>query len=156
MKKTIKIAALLLTITLAFTECKKVEGPKGEPGNANVQSFQKTLLTQNWIKNPNNSWSQLVTFPELTEDAVNNGAILCYINIGGWTALPFSIANTQFYAEFQAGYVKFYTNKLDGSAYTNQPDTWNFKIVIIPQGVRKAHINYENYQQFARVQNLSE
>lgn len=153
MKKTFTlIAACSLLI---FGACKKTSepgptGPAGATGNANVKSELDTAFT--WTYG-STSYGAAITVSNITQDIVDNGAVLVYMKVGtDWQPLPYTFFNTSAWASLYSFSYSLSTVNLkmansDLFPHTN-PGTKYFKTVCIASGVKKlpADIKFWTYE----------
>ena len=168
-KKTLFAAILLLGIGL--TNCTKPEkGEKGEMGtaglngNANVTTANLTVSSWNW--DATNQWSTASwsSVSILTQDAVDNGAVMLYEGTAGdWLAMPYTLglgmsSNMTISANFEYGLnsITVYKSFSDGS--NPSPSSTQFKLVCIPTRSMQLHpeVNVKNYAQVKSAFNLKD
>jgi len=164
MKKTIKtitsvIAGLALTLGLTLTSCKKGDtgpaGKDGKDGNANVVS--SSITSSNWSY-VGNSWEITFTYPAITQDIVDRGAVLVYLQVsGGYNQLPLTLYPSSSYSRtyevaYSTGIVKIFCTDSDLTQPTN-PGSQKFKIVVISASQRNANpnVNYDDYTEVKKV-----
>ena len=132
--KTI-FSLLILTSSLIFSSCTKEGpvGPAGKDGNANVVS--STLTNVSWDED-GNTWVINLTYPAITQEIINSGAVLVYI--GGnnsYTQLPFTIYSsdeysTSFNYAVSVGSIQIECSDSD-LILPQQPGNVNIKVVVI-------------------------
>ncbi|TND10181.1 MAG: hypothetical protein FD123_429 [Bacteroidetes bacterium] len=157
MKNTLRISTILLFgITLLLIDGCKKEGPQGPAGNANVVSH--TFSASSWLWSSPNYYVDF-TVPELTSSNINEAAVMVYFSTvaGNWIAVPYTQYNSpydyfmNFLTAVNTVEVRwFYDSSLSSG---NDPNVYygttvQFKIVIIPPGIRKANpdLDLTNYQ----------
>lgn len=101
-----KNVALFLFVACAtmFSACTK-EGPKGDTGpagpkgNANVVSSSVTAFASDWQYTAP-SWRMNIAYPAITQDILDNGAVLVYMknNQSSWSQLPLTIYQSATYS----------------------------------------------------------
>ena len=134
MKKTAFLSLLLVFI---MSSCNK-----NNYGNTNIFSVTYTVSWE--FEDP--SYVTYVDVPEITQDVLDNGAIMVYMSndSGGWTALPCTLPMAASYAstytpEFYKGYVKIV--QTDTDLLTVDPGVMDFKVVVLTQKQLTAHPN---------------
>ncbi len=136
MKNSILIIALL---TLIMTSCQK-----DNYGNTDIYS-NKYIVT--WtFQDP--SYKAILSVPEITQDVLDNGAIMAYLSNGnnGWIALPYTLPVDATYSStytpvFYLGGVSIW--KTDTDLLTLDPGVSTFKIVVLTQKQLIAHPNLD-------------
>lgn len=123
------------------------QGPEGSPGTANViysdwfaigdvsTPADTTLISRNYTR-------YHIQAPELTQEIIDNGAVLVYYKLlGQITPLPFTIAGLGSdedklitYAPFEPGRLTILSQELDNTAWSINLDT-QFRYVFIPGGI---------------------
>lgn len=98
------------------------DGTDGTDGNANVTG-SNTVILNNWVEVFNNGtdffFSSQVNWPGITQDIVNTGAVLAYVDGGGgsWVALPTTTSGNGYTLtlgfQFKVGTVTFYWDGYD-------------------------------------------
>lgn len=140
---------LILTLLSTLVACTK-EGPQGPPGNANVVS--STITSSSWeYSNP--SWSITFTYPAITQDIIDKGAVLVYLKVGqGYNQLPVTIYQSSSYssslevASFVGGVKVFWTDS--DLTQPNNPGQQSFKVVVIAASglAQNPNIDFKNYE----------
>src|SRR5690554_1807912 len=137
----LNLLSLLLAATIAFTGCKKDEGPtgpqrpQGPTGNANVQSEMITVFSSDWVEEGN-----MYTFETptslITEDIAESGAVLCYLMYDDiYRPMPISYLpegedyTTHAGFEYMTEEIFFFFQTDDGM--TPAPGERTFKVVTI-------------------------
>lgn len=153
--KTITTTFILASIMI-FTSCEK-EGPAGPAGrdgldgNANVVSSSKT--SSNWAYN-DPSWVITLTYPSITQEIINSGAVLVYMQVGNtYYQIPSTFYESENYSSsldvsiFVGGVSVFWTDS-DLIQRTN-PGSQTFKVVVIASSDLKKNpsINFSDYEQ---------
>ena len=147
--KTFKIFSLLLLIAgvTIFTGCEKegpegpsgkdgidgVDGVDGEDGNANVVSG--TITSSSWIY-VEPSWVILFNYAAITQDIIDNGAVLVYMKFDDtYFQLPFTAYQSSNYstsvevASYTGGLSIIWTDS--DLTQPDKPGEFTFKIVVI-------------------------
>ncbi len=155
MKKSITKFAMILSMIALFSNCKKAEmGPKGETGAAGPQGVTGNANVKSKTYN-NLTWAyaapQMVTsinIPEITQDIVDNGAVIVAMETSGgkFSPLPISIYYTGYQAlvdyEYFNGGVKIYIANTELQEPANPGNTLKFKVTIMAGGsFRKAPVS---------------
>lgn len=137
---------------LSFTSCQKEgpQGPAGEDGNANVHS--RNFSINNWnYEDP--SWHLSILDSRITEDIIENGAVLVYINYDGSLSLiPITIYREANYSTtiessvYVGGVSIFWTDSDLTQPIT--PPNLDFKIVVIEGSEIQNYPNldFEDYE----------
>lgn len=152
----IGIAILLLIVSTTFNACQKPEkgetGPAGANGNANVQS--SVYYVSSYSTSGNILYTNIFV-SDLTQDIVDNGAVLVYMETssGAYSQLPITLAASStvdlLIEPIHSAYnvqvqFSFSNNLLPGN-----PGLTKFKIVTI-QGremLEDTTINWKNYEE---------
>jgi hypothetical protein len=166
MKTKAKLISLVFTLIVIISGCTK-EGPEGpagkdgingKDGNANVVSA--TITSSAWVYNTP-SWVISFSYPAITQDIINNGAVLVYIKVGnGYNQLPLTFYQSQNYSTSieVSTYVGGLTLLWTDSDLTQpiNPGENTFKIVVISaSGLnRNPNINFNNYLEVKHSFNL--
>lgn len=135
-------------------------GPAGANGNANVVS--STISSSNWVfTSP--SWAITFTYPAITQDIIDKGAVLVYLKSGqSYSQLPVTIYQSASYstslevASFLGGVKVFWTDS-DLTQPTN-PGNKEFKVVVIAASglAQNPNLDFENYEAVKQAYNLKE
>lgn len=153
-----KLSFLLLSsITLILASCEKEgpEGPAGRDGNANVVSSIGVATSWTYI---NPSWVQRFSVPAITQEIVNSGAVLVYVQstTGSYSQLPVTVYPSSSYSTtFEVGYnvgeVAIFATDSD-LTQPNQPGAATFKIVVISASnkLKNPFLDYSNYEEVAK------
>ena len=167
--KTAKMLSMFaLACGLLFTNCAKdgatgpagPAGPAGANGNANVVS--STITSSNWTYN-SPSWEITFTYPAITQDIIDKGAVLVYLKNGtAYTQLPLTFYQSSSYStslevsNFLGGVKIFWTDS-DLTQPIN-PGSWTFKIVVIAASGKMANpnVNYKDYNAVKQAFNLQD
>lgn len=144
----------IVLILLLFTAFEK-EGPRGPEGNANVLSG--TYIISNWSYSEP-SFVGDITVPDITQDIIQNGAILVYIETGEGTfsQLPLTFYQSDNYStslEVVTALQKVHIIWTDSDLATPLlPPALNFKVVTIAASTRLAHpeLDFSNYKDVVR------
>lgn len=130
---------LMLMLILSITACQKepVQGPKGDPGNANVHSITYTVPTSGWSVNGNVLYAT-IPVSEITSDIITSGAVLVYLETqpGAFGQLPVTTYPADWYSEtFEvytaAGAVEIHISDSDLTQPPTPANALKFKIVVI-------------------------
>lgn len=121
-------------------------GPPGEqglPGNANVTPIIFDVAPNEWYGDVNSFYANLDELPEITEDILNNGAVLVYVlheenpNEKSFNMLPYTYVDgsSYEYMDFEAyiGRIRITLKWTDNGVNTTAQPTqlYSFKVVII-------------------------
>jgi hypothetical protein len=158
------VAACLVTATL-FTNCKKGDtgpaGADGTNGNANVKSQTSTHL--NWtFNNATLAFETNISVPAITQDIVDRGAVLVYVQDGGTSSqMPFAsqinLTDVVFFDfVYSVGNVKVMISNSDLDNSIVPQSTLRFKIVAMSASARAAHPNLNEYKDIQSVYHLAE
>lgn len=162
-KTTTKIIGAAIAIALFSTvSCKKEgpRGPAGATGNANVHSMIDTVST--WTSNPP-SYKGTISYSEITQDIIDNGAVLVYLSTGSntYSQLPLteylsSSTSRSYEVETSVGQAVIIVSESD--LITTNPGTLVFKVVTIAGSARKANpdLNYSNYEDVKKAFHLAD
>ena len=163
--KIIKLVTIGLLIAGAttFSNCEKGEDGKdgidGIDGNANVVSSSITSGSWSFVSP---SWSQSFTYSAITQDILDNGAVLVYVASGAnYYQLPYtfypssSYSRTYNYVHYLGG-LKVYVT--DSDLNTPQPGTLEFKVVVIEASflMKNPNVDLNNYQAVKKAFNLAD
>jgi hypothetical protein len=136
------------------------EGPQGPPGNANVVS--STISSSAWAYS-SPSWSITFTYPAITQDIIDKGAVLVYLKNGqAFAQLPLTIYQTSSYstsievASFVGGVKIFWTDS--DLIQPDNPGNREFKIVVIAASglAKNPNLDLNDYNAVKQAYNLSE
>ncbi len=167
--KTAKMLSMFaLACGLLFTNCAKdgktgpagPQGPAGANGNANVVS--STITSSNWAYTAP-SWKISFTYPAITQDIIDKGAVLVYIKVGSaYNQLPLTIYPSSTYSRTYEvstylGGVDIFCTDSDLTQPTN-PGSQNFKVVVIAASGKMANpnLNYDDYNAVKKAFNLQD
>ena len=154
--KIIKLVTIgfLIAGATTFSNCEKVTvtGPAGEDGkdgNANVVSSSITSGSWSFVSP---SWSQSFTYSAITQDILDNGAVLVYVASGvNYYQLPYTFYPTSSYSRtynyvHYLGGLKVYVT--DSDLNTPEPGTLKFKVVVIEASglMKNPIVDLNNYQ----------
>ena len=164
--KIIKLVTIgfLIAGATTFSNCEKVTvtGPAGEDGkdgNANVVSSSITSGSWSFVSP---SWSQSFTYSAITQDILDNGAVLVYVASGvNYYQLPYtfyptsSYSRTYNYVHYLGGLKVFVT---DSDLITTEPGTLEFKVVVIEASflMKNPNVDLNNYQEVKKAFNLKD
>lgn len=121
---------------VAFSGCKKEEGPAGpagRDGNANVQTENITIYTSDWGGDEFLYMADKDCFI-ITEDIATTGVVMCYMKSGDYyTPIPFSITSSSWTThigfEYTSESIAIFFQDDDG--LTPNPGIKEFKVVAI-------------------------
>ena len=170
--KIIKLVTIGLLIAGAttFSNCAKdgaagpagkdgLDGKDGEDGYSNVVS--SSIISGNWtFLSP--SWSQSFTYAAITQDILDNGAVLVYVASGvNYYQLPYTFYPTSSYSRtynyvHYLGGLKVYVT--DSDLNTPQPGTLEFKVVVIEASflMKNPNVDLKNYEAVKKAFNLKD
>jgi len=151
--KNLKFLFMAALFAVAFSCQKEVVGPPGQDGqdgNANVQSRTHIL---NWTIQQNVIWAATAINSDITQDIVDNGAVLVYAKVGDvWMAIPFTYSpSTTYSTNIEVNHflntVRIFVADSDGIL----PDmpSWNeIKVVIISANglILNPNVDHSNYE----------
>ncbi len=164
--KIIKLVTIgfLIAVATTFSNCEKVTvtGPAGEDGkdgNANVVSSSITSGSWSFVSP---SWSQSFTYSAITQDILDNGAVLVYVASGvNYYQLPYTFYPTSSYSRtynyvHYLGGLKVYVT--DSDLNTPEPGTLKFKVVVIEASglMKNPNVDLNNYQAVKKAFNLTD
>ncbi len=165
--KTEKIFLAILVLGLTFASCKKgdtgaagKDGTNGTNGAANVSS---TILTANSWSFDNvsqGSYNDFTNVATLTQNSIDKGAIMVYEDLGGgeYVQLPYTLpasgVTLSVFFTFSLNQITIGQQFSDGT--DPSPSTTNYRLVVIPPAMRKANVNYSNYNEVKLVHNITE
>lgn len=160
-KKITQILSGLFMAAVLFSSCKKVEGPQGPAGNANVSSGVFTISS--WLWQTPNYYTEL-SVPELTSANIDKAGVMAYFNYEGpWIAMPYTVYNGSS-SNYVMGFttypgivrVNWYYNTslfdgIDPNDYYNT--NVKIKVVVIPPAALALHpeVDLRNYEQVKTV-----
>lgn len=161
---------LAFAVAISQSSCKKDKyQPIGDYGNANIIS-SNTVTLNNWISNYddgiNFDFSSIVTWGEITQDIVDKGIVMVYMQSGSrWIALPFTYsddtyAGYNFSFAFSVGQIEINVAGYDDSVSPN-PSDFNgivIRAVAMSQETRAAFpdLNLNNYEEVNQVFKLDQ
>jgi len=164
--KIIKLVTIgfLIAGATTFSNCEKVTvtGPAGKDGidgNANVVSSSITSGSWSFVSP---SWSQSFTYSAITQDILDNGAVLVYVASGvNYYQLPYTFYPTSSYSRtynyvHYLGGLKVYVT--DSDLNTTEPGTLKFKVVVIEASglMKNPNVDLNNYQAVKKAFNLTD
>jgi hypothetical protein len=164
--KIIKLVTICFLIAgaMTFSNCEKVTvtGPAGEDGkdgNANVVSSSITSGSWSFVSP---SWSQSFSYSAITQDILDNGAVLVYVASGvNYYQLPYTFYPTSSYSRtynyvHYLGGLKVYVT--DSDLNTPEPGTLKFKVVVIEASglMKNPNVDLNNYQAVKKAFNLTD
>lgn len=170
MKKKIKIRHAIFCgfLLLLLSNCEK-EGPPGPQGPAGTSGSSpvtaRTFSVTAWGFSSPYHYANLMV-PEITAANLDAAAVLVYFSTGGnWFALPYTQYDSpyNYYMGFNtgAGNVQvtwFYDSSLSSGSNPNTyySTTVECKVVVIPPALKKAGLNYSNYDEVRVTYNLND
>jgi len=163
--KTAKIfGTFALACGLLFTGCKKGDtgpaGANGTNGNANVVSSSLTTSAWTYVSP---SWEMTFTYPAITQNILDNGAVLVYVQQGSnyyqlpYTFYPASTYSRTYTFVHYLGGMKVFVTDSDLTMPSN-PGSLTFKVVVIAASQRMANpnVNYDNYNEVKKAFDLKD
>lgn len=167
-----KTASFFTMLTLAcgllFTNCAKdgktgpagPAGANGTNGNANVVS--SSITSSSWVYTAP-SWGITFTYPAITQDIIDKGAVLVYLKVGSaYNQLPLTIYQSASYSSTYevstvVGGLTIFATDSDLTQPTN-PGSKTFKVVVIAASGRAANpnVNYNDYNAVKKAFNLQD
>jgi hypothetical protein len=180
MKKTMTkmlAVAFMVMVIIQITGCKKgdtgpagptgatgatgAQGTQGNQGNANVSSRTIIANAADWVST-STSWYVDLFPSNITQLAVDSGTVMVYMEsttqAGTWLNMPWiEEISSSYFSTFNyvyaAGTVRI--SKYDSDlTMPTPPGLRKFKIVAIPPHMKKANINYSNYNEVKSAYNL--
>ncbi len=164
-KSTKIIAMFAFACGLLFTNCKK-EGPQGPTGkdgtNGNANVVSSSITSSNWVYNAP-SWEINFTYGAVTQDIIDNGAVLVYMKVGtAYNQIPITFYPANNYSRTYdistyVGGVAIYCTDSDLTQPTN-PGTQTFKVVVIAasQLIKNPNVDLNNYSEVKQVFNIQD
>jgi hypothetical protein len=160
MKNLIKTCILISA--LLFNSCigeQGPQGPAGKDGNANVQS--SSLTTSSWsYLSPD--WYINFTYPAITQDILDKGAVLVYVQSGSnyfqlpYTFYPTSTFSRTYTFRHYLGGLSVYVTDSD-LIQPDNPGLLTFKVVVIASSALAKHPNVDlnNYNEVKKTFELN-
>jgi hypothetical protein len=153
------------------------QGPAGPAGNANVNSSNYTVLMGDWTTGA--TLRDTLSVSAITQNVVDNGAVMVYLKIDGdtvndnWQALTYTRAITglnvsghpaQVEMSIEYGYnvgmlllsVKNNINQDLTSIVQMPPNDYMFKVVVVPSASLVEGVNVNDYEQVSNVYGIQE
>ena len=168
MKKVNLVLSLILTFGMIFSCTKEVEGPQGPQGPQGQAGPGASSTTFNvpanaWQGDGDGYYVTITNVNILTQDIVNNGAVLLYWNIDGeWVPLPASFVGgswtTHMFFTFSVG--EIYLEFQDDDGFTPNPGseygTTTFRVVAIAASglAENPNLDKTNYEEVIKTFNL--
>jgi len=153
---------LLLTLTFLLASCEGDEGPAGPTGPAGPagEAAEFTIVTVSFtgteagISGSHSFYG--IAVPEITQEVLNNGAILVYMNesmddqiIGEWILMPLSMVvggeTVSISQSFSQGFVSFVFTTTHLVWIWLPEAVYTYKIVILSEPV-KSGVNVEIFE----------
>jgi hypothetical protein len=151
MKKIIYLALMVVSLTTLFSGCKKEDDVKIE---------SSSITFSDWVYD-GTSWTYSFTYPAITQDIINSGAVLVYIKDGtADVQLPYTFyANDEYSTTIAAAtYVGGLKLKWTDSdlIQPNNPGSRTIKVVVIPSSgmIQNPSVDYSNYEEVKSAFNL--
>ena len=157
-----KNGLLIISILVAFVlpSCQKEEDVDIVYGNTNMLSKTLTVYGSQWyFVDP--TYIVDIVVPEITQDVVDNGAVMAYYRngYGEWQAMPITNPMDNTYASVYAfsfwnGHVSLY--KTDTDLLTLSPTDMDVKLVIfsLKSEMENYDIDWSNYSEVSAHFNL--
>ena len=152
--------SLVLT-SLCFISCAKdgATGPQGPAGtsgtngtNGNANVISESAQTVSFVySNTLNTYDAVLSCPEITQDVVDKGVVLCYERVANnqWMPWNANIGTTYYIFNFRLGEIVLQYRNTAGTTTNEGNKTMRF--VIIPsQDVRKLPINLSDYSEVSK------
>ncbi|HLO57852.1 MAG TPA: hypothetical protein VK179_03870 [Bacteroidales bacterium] len=179
MKKSMFLFALPMLAVALFIGCEGDQGPqgdqgdqgiqgeqgvKGDPGTANVIYSEWAVLDGVWrdtsMFGGNFKVNHLIA-ADLTQDVIDNGAVLCYTRYAGSvTPLPYSNLSYTLAFQLDPERVLFTTLKPDLSGGVELINSMEFRYIIIPGGTAATKsavdFNYMSYREVCAMFSIPE
>jgi hypothetical protein len=158
--KNLKLLFFALISALAFTSCQKEEDVDIVYGNTNMLSKTLTVYGSQWyFVDP--TYIVDIVVPEITQNVVDNGAVMAYYRngYGEWQAMPITNPMDNTYASVYAfsfwnGHVSLY--KTDTDLITGTPGDMDVKIVVLSlkSMMENQDVNWNDYSEVSSRFNL--
>jgi hypothetical protein len=158
--KNLKLLFFALISAFAFTSCQKEEDVDIVYGNTNMLSKTLTVYGSQWyFIDP--TYIVDIVVPEITQDVVDNGAVMAYYRngYGEWQAMPITNPMDNTYSSVYAfsvwnGHVSLY--KTDTDLLTLTPTDMDVKMVIfsLKSEMENYDIDWNNYSEVSSHFNL--
>jgi hypothetical protein len=155
------VLGLFFAVTFSLSSCKKgPEGPAGKDGNSNVVS--SSITSGNWTYDEP-SWVQTFTYPAITSDILNSGAVLVYVQSASnyyqlpYTYYPSSVfSKTITYVHYLGGLKVFVTDS--DLTQPNNPGSLTFKVVVIASSdlIRNPNVDLTDYKAVKSAFNIAD
>ncbi len=107
------------------------DGVDGKDGNANIISISSSKVTFAYNSTVN-AFRSIVTIPQITQDIVDGGVVLCYEKVasGQWMPWNANVGTTYYIFNFRLGEVVLEYRNTAGT--TTDEGTKEMRFVIIP------------------------
>lgn len=167
--KTAKMFGMFaLACGLLFTNCAKdgktgpagPAGTNGTNGNANVVSSSLTSSAWTYVAP---SWEMTFTYPAITQDILDKGAVLVYVQqSSNYYQLPYtfypasSYSRTYTFVHYLGGLKVFVTDS--DLTQPSNPGSLTFKVVAIAASGKMANpnLNYDDYNAVKKAFNIQD
>lgn len=135
-------------------------GMDGTDGNANVES--SSITSSSWVYTAP-SWKVTFTYASITQDIIDNGAVLVYNKVGAsynqlpLTYYPSATYSSTYEVSTVVGGLSIFVTDSDLSQPAN-PGSQTFKVVVIAASGLIAHpdVDFKNYEQVKSAFNLND
>ena len=158
-KKSLLICGIALMTIVGCTK-EGPQGPQGPTGNANVVS--STVSTSSWIyENP--SWRLNLSYPAITQDIIDKGAVLVYMRVGStYAQLPLTFYQSSAYSTtiqvntLVGGLILLWTDS--DMTQPDNPGNREFKVVVIAASglAQNPNLDFDSYEAVKQAYNLNE
>lgn len=158
---------MIVGLLVFSTSCKKGDtgpagaaGTAGTNGNANVVSSSITTSAWTYVSP---SWEMAFTYSAITQDILDNGAVLVYAKQGSnYYQLPYTFypastySRTYTFVQYLGGMKVFVTDS-DLTQPVN-PGSLTYKVVVIAASQIKANpnVNLDNYEEVKAAFNIQD
>lgn len=171
-------ALVALSMSIVMVSCAGEDGETGPAGNANVKSSNGEVAITDWTAGA--VLTDTLMVPEVTQNVVDNGAVMVYLKVDGdtindnWQALTYTRAITglsisghpaQVEMSIEYGYnvgmvmlsVKNNINQdLTAVLQAYPPNDYLFKVVVIPSASLIEGVDVNDYEQVSTVYGIEE
>jgi hypothetical protein len=136
MKNNLSLTLSLILTSLLIFSCAKdgaigPQGPAGKNGNANVISKAPSIVSFTYVAGKN-AYDATIKCPEITQDIVDKGAVMCYEKVAQdqWMPWNANIGTTYYIYNIKLGEVILEYRNTAGTT-TNEGNK-EMRLVIIP------------------------
>lgn len=150
-----KVVVLLAASIFLFAQCSKEKvGPKGDDGAPGVNG-NANVISSGWFTVNNSDWEYQfdgisiaeIDEPLLTEEIIENSAIMVYVEIGAWNNEVFPLPTNHYYAtSFYIKDPKVLTIQIQGAG-AESLKTYRYRYVIIPANKMPVGLDINNYKE---------